>query len=93
MFKRHSEVKGKLVPVTLDGSTVEMLEGDNLAAQLLLLDIGPLRRTMLSGSARAPHCMIGNCFDCLVEIDGSANQRSCMTEVSADMTIRRQLAD
>ncbi len=82
-----------MVPVTLDGSTVEMLEGDNLAAQLMLLDIGPLRRTTLSGSARAPHCMIGNCFDCLVEIDGSANRQSCMIAVSANMTIRRQLAD
>jgi predicted molibdopterin-dependent oxidoreductase YjgC len=34
-----------------------------------------------SGSPRGPFCMMGVCFDCLVEIDGVPNQQGCMTTV------------
>ena len=34
--------------------------------------------------------MIGNCFECLVEIDGQSNQQACLIEVSANMNVKTQ---
>ena len=33
---------------------------------------------------------MGICFDCLVEIDGTANCQACMVPVKPGMKIRRQ---
>jgi predicted molibdopterin-dependent oxidoreductase YjgC len=35
--------------------------------------------------------MMGVCYDCLVTIDGQANQQGCMTAVREGMKIERQL--
>ena len=43
-----------------------------------------------SGVPRAPWCMMGVCFECLVEIDGAAGRQACMIEVRDGMRIRRQ---
>ena len=51
---------------------------------------GFFRTTAVDGRARGPFCMMGVCFDCLVEIDGLANCQACMTEVQAGMRIKRQ---
>ena len=42
------------------------------------------------GSERAPHCLMGVCFECLVEIDGIPNRQACLTPVAEGMVIRRQ---
>ena len=49
------------------------------------------RTTPISGSARAPYCMMGICFECLLEIDGLQNVQGCMTQVKEGMQIQRQL--
>jgi predicted molibdopterin-dependent oxidoreductase YjgC len=36
--------------------------------------------------------MMGVCFDCLVEIDGRANEQACMTAVAPGMRIVTQRA-
>jgi len=35
--------------------------------------------------------MMGICFDCLMQIDGVANQQACQIEVRENMTIEYQL--
>ncbi|MDR5664870.1 (2Fe-2S)-binding protein, partial [Burkholderia cenocepacia] len=35
-----------------------------------------------------PFCMMGVCFDCLVEIDGVPNVQGCMTPVADGMQVR-----
>ena len=37
---------------------------------------------------RAPLCLMGVCFDCLVEVDGRQNVQSCMVEVRDGMQVR-----
>ncbi len=91
MFKRLDEDPGRLVDVRVDGEIHRMPEGDNLAAQLLLLNDMPFRIAETDASPRAPHCMIGSCFECLVEIDGQKNQQACMAQVRAGVRVRRQL--
>ncbi len=82
----------KRVTLTFDGVPFEAFEGDTVAAAVLSIDPGFTRRTPVSASPRAPYCMMGVCFDCLMQIDGVANQQACMTLVREGMAVRRQLA-
>ena len=45
----------------------------------------------MSGQGRAPYCMMGVCFECLMEIDGEPNQQGCLVIVREGMRIDRQL--
>ena len=80
------------VEISLDGETVSVPAGISLAAALLLMASSPFRQTRKSGSSRAPFCMMGACFDCVVEVDAQPNQRACQIQVTAGMQVRRQLA-
>ncbi|QEW25447.1 Hydrogen cyanide synthase subunit HcnA [Roseovarius indicus] len=80
-----------LVQVRFDGTTLELAEGGNLAAELLAVGVAAFRRTPVSGAPRGPFCMMGACFDCLVEIDGVVRQ-ACMTEVRDGIEISRPSA-
>lgn len=63
-------------------------------ASLLLTTVDPdrYRQSAVSGRPRAPLCMMGVCFECLVEIDGQTNQQACLVQVRDGMRIRRQIA-
>lgn len=76
------------VAVWFDGTELSLLEGANLAAALLAAGVGVFRHTPVSGAARAPFCMMGACFDCLVDIDGVTRQ-ACMLEVRDGLRIAR----
>ncbi|TMV03399.1 (2Fe-2S)-binding protein [Ruegeria sediminis] len=76
------------VRVWFDGAPLDLPEGANLAAALLAAGVGVFRHTPVSGAPRAPFCMMGACFECLVEIDGIVRQ-ACMLEVSEGMRIAR----
>ncbi len=77
-----------LVTVTYDGVALELPDGANLAAALLAAGVGVFRNTPVSGAPRAPFCMMGACFDCLVEVDGVVRQ-ACMLEVTSGLAIRK----
>jgi predicted molibdopterin-dependent oxidoreductase YjgC len=76
------------VPVRFAGEVLMLPEGANLAAALLAAGVTVLRHTPVSGAPRAPYCMMGACFDCLVEVDGVVRQ-ACMLEVSEGLEIAR----
>lgn len=78
------------VDLLFEGRPLQGRAGDSVAVALLTGGCLPLRETPVSGAPRAPLCLMGVCFDCLVEIDGHANQQACMVEVRAGMRIRRQ---
>lgn len=80
------ETMGTPVPVTFDGAVLMLPDGANLAAALLAAGVGPFRHTPLSGEPRAPYCMMGACFDCLVQIDGVTRQ-ACLTVVRPGLEI------
>ena len=79
---------GPRVEVNFDGETLSLPEGANLAAALLAAGVGTFRTTPVSGAPRGPFCMMGACFDCLVEINGVVRQ-ACMIEIAAGMQISR----
>jgi D-hydroxyproline dehydrogenase subunit gamma len=64
--------------------------GRSVAAALLAAGVSRFRATPVSGAPRAPYCMMGACFECLVEIDGVPSRQSCMVEVKAGMRVRSQ---
>ncbi|WP_300550951.1 2Fe-2S iron-sulfur cluster-binding protein [Roseovarius sp.] len=75
-----------LVAVTFQGQDLRLPEGANLAAALLAAGITTFRHTAESGAPRGPFCMMGACFDCLVEVDGISRQ-ACMMEVSKGLNL------
>ncbi|MDU8909737.1 (2Fe-2S)-binding protein [Aestuariicoccus sp. MJ-SS9] len=80
--------QGPRVRVHFDGRPFDLPEGANLAAALLAAGVGVFRHTPVSGAPRAPYCMMGACFECLVEIDGVVRQ-ACMIEVTEGLRIAR----
>lgn len=78
------------VGVTIDGRPYTARAGDSVAATLFAAGVSHCRTTPVSGAPRAPFCMMGVCFDCLVTIDGHANQQGCMVRVRDGMRIEWQ---
>ena len=81
-----------LVTIELDGAEAKVPAGVSVAAALLYLDRIPTRHSVVNGTPRAPFCMMGICFECLIEIDGVVDQRACQLQVRAGMRLRLQLA-
>jgi D-hydroxyproline dehydrogenase subunit gamma len=92
MFRKLSSDGAKIRPVTIsiDGVAMAAEEGEPIAAVLLRAPPFTTRATPISGTARAPYCMMGVCFECLVEIDGVTSARSCLTWARNGMIVRRQ---
>jgi len=89
MFSPVGFIDGQLT-LFLDGQPITARSGETIAACLLRAGAEYFRTTPISGSPRLPYCMIGNCFDCLVEIDGVGIQQACLTLVQDGMRVRRQ---
>ncbi len=90
MLLRTIDESRPRVRLTVDGATVEAFEGETVAACLLRHDMAVTRLTP-SGRKRGPYCLMGACFECVVEIDGKANVQACLTAVCDGMSIRRGL--
>ncbi|WP_217272794.1 (2Fe-2S)-binding protein [Paraburkholderia phenazinium] len=89
MFTRL-QPSANAVEFTFEGELVSATEGDTVAAALLAHGVECFRTTPVTGAPRQPHCMIGNCFDCLVEIDGIANCQSCLVVAKPGMKVTHQ---
>ena len=91
MFKRtQPEPSGALVALAIDGRKIEAREGDTVAAAMLAAGFDHCRTTPVSGAPRAPYCMMGVCFDCLVTIDEVGNRQGCMVRVREGMEVGTQ---
>jgi len=90
MFRRL-QTDDLSVTIFFDGRPVQCRSGDNVAAALLAAGVERLRTTPVSGADRMPYCMIGICFDCLMEIDGQADLQTCLVPAADGMRVRSQL--
>ncbi|RRD69173.1 MULTISPECIES: (2Fe-2S)-binding protein [unclassified Desulfovibrio] len=80
------------IHITLDGQPMEVPAGISVASAVL--GFGKDRHTCkhpVSGRERAPYCLMGVCFECLMEIDGEPNVQACLVKVREGMSVRRQL--
>ena len=92
MFRRLPDALPRSVAVTVDGRSVSAHAGDSVAAVLLAEGILPTRVSPASGAPRAPYCMMGVCFECLVTIDGVGNRQGCLVPIAEGMAIETQKA-
>lgn len=76
------------VTVTFNGSPMNLPADTSLAAGLLAAGVAHFRNSAVSGSARAPYCMMGVCYECLVEIDGMPSQQACLVRPREGMQVR-----
>ena len=90
MFKRLADA-GTAVAFTIDGKPVHALSGDTVAAALLAAGIDHCRTTPVTGAPRAPYCLMGVCFDCLVTIDGVGSRQACLVPVREGMKVETQI--
>ncbi|NWB31300.1 (2Fe-2S)-binding protein [Pseudomonas gingeri] len=89
MFVPIGAVKAA-VTIYLDGKPISAREGETIAACLLRADVRKFRTTPVSGVPRLPYCMIGHCFDCLIEIGGVGSRQACLTQVQEGMQLSTQ---
>jgi D-hydroxyproline dehydrogenase subunit gamma len=91
MFRRLPDnTRVALVTVTIDGERHIARAGDTVAAALLLSGARATRVSPVSSAPRGPYCMIGVCFECLVQIDGVGNRQGCLVPVANGMRIDTQ---
>ena len=87
MFQRLHDPHQRTIRVTIDGRPVTAGAGDSVAAVLIAENVKVTRVSAVSGAPRAPYCMMGVCFECLVTIDGTGNRQGCLVQVAEGMAI------
>jgi len=93
MFRRLPEellTPMPAVTIRIDGRSFVARAGDSVAAALLIADRPACRSSAVSGDPRGPFCLMGVCFDCLVVVDGRANQQGCLVPVAEGMEVETQ---
>ncbi len=82
--------KGKKIEIIVDGEKVEAYEGETIAAALMASEIKAFRYTSKFNEPRGIFCAIGRCTDCVMEVNGRPNVRTCVTLVEENMVINTQ---
>ena len=90
MFKRLDD-KGETLSLKVDGKPVRARAGDTVAGAMLAAGVDHFRTTPVTESPRAPYCLMGVCFDCLVIIDGVGSRQACLIEAREGMAVETQL--
>ena len=90
MFKRLGDA-GTAVTLKIDGNPIRARTGDTVAAAMLAAGIDHCRTTPVTGAPRAPYCLMGVCFDCLVTIDGVGSRQGCLVPVREGMAVETQI--
>lgn len=79
-----------MLNITLFGTGLRVPGHWTVAAAILSLPGGWTRRSRFTGASRAPFCLMGACFDCLVIVDGKRDIRACLTPVAEGMVVEHQ---
>ncbi|MDP3760470.1 MAG: (2Fe-2S)-binding protein [Ramlibacter sp.] len=90
LFRPISAGTDGFISVEFNGRPLTVPGQGSVAAALLAAGVSRFRSTPVSGAPRAPYCMMGVCFECLLEIDGVANAQACLVTVQPGMKIRSQ---
>ncbi len=74
----------------LDGEKTEALQGDCIASAVIASGKKIFRYTKKNKKPRSLFCGIGQCNDCMMEVDGIPNVKTCITPVKKGMRINTQ---
>lgn len=89
-FDQKTPAEGTMVTVTFEDQAVEVPAGTTVAAALLGHDDDHFCVSAAEQEKRSPYCLMGVCFECLVEIDGIKNRQACLEPVYEGMQVKRQ---
>ncbi|MBW2148353.1 MAG: (2Fe-2S)-binding protein [Deltaproteobacteria bacterium] len=81
---------GTRVRIFVDGEPVEAEEGDTIAGALWASGRVVLRHSPKYEQPRGIYCANGRCTDCVMQVDGIPNIRTCITPVRAGMQVVTQ---
>ncbi len=79
------------ITFTFDGKLISAIPGQTVGSAILEAGERTMRLTRFENKPRGIFCGIGICFDCLVVIDGTPNQRACLIEVRDGMSVNTQV--
>jgi predicted molibdopterin-dependent oxidoreductase YjgC len=85
-FVQLAETERPSLSFSIDGRSVQALQGDTLLVAILR-SARTLRRSEFGGGARAGFCLMGACQDCWVQTVDGKRIRACTTAVEAGMQI------
>jgi predicted molibdopterin-dependent oxidoreductase YjgC len=78
------------IVITFDGRRIEAVAGDSVGAALARAGVRAWRTTRRGRRPRGLFCGIGVCYDCLLTVDGSADQRACLVPAVDGMELRSE---
>src|SRR5438552_6149412 len=103
--RRGARVSGRLPPrpgeairrdrplaIDFEGRRVSAFDGDTVGSALAAAGVTITSRSFKYHRPRGLFCMTGSCPNCLMQIDGIPNVRSCLEPVRAGMRVERQNA-
>ena len=91
MFRELKEGSKKEVVFFFEGKKLSAFDGETLASALLRS--GEIFfRDSKNYNFRGPYCMIGICFECLVDVDQMQSLQSCQVIVKTNMQVKRHKA-
>jgi predicted molibdopterin-dependent oxidoreductase YjgC len=76
-----------IVEIIVDGKRMNVRDGEMIAAVLMEAGYKKFRNTARTGEPRFYYCGIGQCTDCMMEVDGVPGIRTCITPVKRGMTV------
>ena len=80
------------VHLNFEGKQLAGKVGESVATAILAGSAVHSGTSPVTGRRKSPYCLMGICFECLMEIDGVPNQRACMVLVRPGMSVRRQMS-
>ena len=86
-IRLKSNSKGRSVIIYVNGRRIESYEGETVHAALFADGILRLHDSGNEKSPRGFFCGMGICYECLVTVNGRANQRACQVLVEDQMEI------
>lgn len=91
LFSIPKSSESETVTITFEGKDLKASVGISVAAALLAAGVHDFRSSVVGLVPGAPYCMMGICFECLLEIDNVPARQSCLIPVRDGMQVRRQI--
>lgn len=90
MFRKLPELSGDALTLYIDGQPIEANAGETVAAVLLRQEEPWSRLTPVTGSRRAPYCMMGVCFECVADLEEGQSVQTCLLPAREGLRIVRR---
>ncbi len=97
-----TDVSIKTVQIFVEGEAMTVPAGISVAAAVLghthkyahkREGTKAFHHNSMDASPRAPYCLMGVCFECMMEINGQENIQSCLVAVEEGMQVKRQYCE